>query len=53
MQPEIIFDHVTFTYSGSKKPAIKNINLKIMRGETILIVGPAGAGKSTLCYCIM
>jgi len=49
---EIIFNDVTFTYSGTKKPAIENINLKISKGEIILVTGPAGAGKSTLCYCM-
>lgn len=42
-------ENVTFTYSGSKTPALININLKIREGERVLITGHAGAGKTTLC----
>src|SRR5690606_21169598 len=31
---------------------LKDINLKVMRGERIVICGPAGAGKSTMIRCI-
>lgn len=39
---------LTYTYSGSKTPALNNINFLIKPGETIAIVGYIGAGKSTL-----
>ena len=45
---EIKFEDVSFTYPGSKKPVLKNINLTIMTGQDIAIVGPNGAGKTTL-----
>lgn len=48
----IEFQNVTFTYAGSDEPAIKNINLQIKPGEIVLITGPAGSGKTTLCSCI-
>lgn len=32
--------------------ALKDINLKVMRGERIVIAGPSGSGKSTLIRCI-
>ena len=44
----IEFDHVSFKYPGSKEYVLKNINLKISKGEKISIVGMNGAGKSTL-----
>jgi len=44
---EIKFDNVSFTYPGSKKSALKNINLTIKTGQDIAIVGPNGAGKTT------
>ncbi|MBW0433625.1 ABC transporter ATP-binding protein [Leptospira yasudae] len=44
----ISFNNVTFTYPGSKNPAIQEINLEIPKGETIALVGASGAGKSTL-----
>ena len=31
---------------------LKDINLKVMRGERIVICGPSGSGKSTLIRCI-
>ena len=49
---EIIFENVSYTYPGEDTPAIKNINLKINKGELVLITGPAGAGKTTLCCCL-
>ncbi|HDJ89300.1 MAG TPA: ABC transporter ATP-binding protein [Thermoprotei archaeon] len=46
---QILLENVSFYYEDSKKPALKNINLKISRGEFILITGPSGCGKTTLC----
>lgn len=45
---EIEFKNVTFKYPFDKQPVIKNISFKIKNGETLGIVGPTGAGKSTL-----
>lgn len=45
---EIIFKDVTFKYPFDKQPVIKNIDMTIKNGQTIGIVGPTGAGKSTL-----
>jgi energy-coupling factor transport system ATP-binding protein len=44
--------NVTWTYAGSSRPALEEINLEVERGEAILITGPAGAGKTSLCYCL-
>ncbi len=45
----ISFKDVTYSYPGTETPAIKNINLTIKEGEIILVTGPSGAGKTTLC----
>jgi ABC-type multidrug transport system fused ATPase/permease subunit len=45
---EIEFENVSFTYPGSKKLVLKNINLNLKTGQDIAIVGPNGAGKTTL-----
>lgn len=45
---DIVLDNVTWTYSGSSEPAIRNISLKVRKGEILVITGPSGAGKSTL-----
>jgi len=44
----IDFKGVTFQYPFDKQPVIKNISFAIKKGQTIGIVGPTGAGKSTL-----
>ena len=49
---DIVMENVTWTYSGAKEPAIKNVNLKVSRGEILIITGPSGAGKTTLCRCL-
>ncbi len=44
----IEFCNVSFTYPGSDKPVLQNINLKFEPGETVVLVGLNGAGKTTL-----
>lgn len=45
---DIEISDLTFYYPGSNIPALKDINLKIGKGEKIAIVGPNGSGKTTL-----
>jgi len=45
---EIEFRDLTFTYSETREPALKNINLHIEPGQTVAFVGAVGSGKSTL-----
>ena len=52
MEHDIRFNQVSFTYAGSETPALDKINLEIKIGEIVLITGPAGSGKTTLCSCI-
>ena len=44
----IEFDHVSFKYPGTEEYILKDIDLKIGRGESISLVGKNGSGKSTL-----
>jgi ATP-binding cassette subfamily B protein/subfamily B ATP-binding cassette protein MsbA len=44
---EVIFNGVGFSYNG-QMPTVEGIDLKAAPGETIALVGPTGAGKSTL-----
>lgn len=50
--PKIEFQNVSFAYNNGSKYAIKNLNLKIMPGETIGIIGGTGSGKSSLINLI-
>ncbi len=49
----IEFRNVSFSYLGSKKLVLKNINLKINKGENIALVGHNGAGKTTLIKLLL
>ncbi len=48
----IKFEHVKFGYS-SDKTLMKDVNLEVKSGETIAIIGPTGAGKTTLVNLLM
>jgi len=50
---DIVFEKVTFTYSGSDTPALKDLDLHIRAGELIALVGENGAGKSTLVKLLL
>jgi len=47
----IKFTNFSFSYDGKNK-ILKNITLKVNKGERILILGPSGCGKSTLILCL-
>ena len=49
---EIRFDDVTFVYNGTTAEVIHHLNLTVRKGENLAIVGPSGAGKTTLCSLI-
>ena len=46
------FSNVSFTYKGTKKEILKEINLKVSPGETIALVGSSGSGKTSLVSLI-
>jgi len=48
---DIEFRNVSFSYDGGNE-VLRNINLKIPAGKTLALVGPSGAGKTTLCHLI-
>ena len=50
---KIEFDHVMFKYDGNENPTIKDFNAKIKPGQKVAIVGPTGAGKTTMVNLLM
>ena len=49
MSVAISIEDLSFTYRGSKRPALQNIRGKIEDGSFVVVMGHEGAGKSTLC----
>ena len=50
---KIEFKNVVFKYDGNEKPTIKNFTASAKPGQKIAIVGPTGAGKTTLVNLLM
>lgn len=48
---EVTFDHVSFAYDGDT-PVLNDVSFTIKPGETIALVGPTGAGKTTIVNLI-
>ena len=49
----IEFKNVVFKYDGNEKPTIHNFNAKVKSGQKVAIVGPTGAGKTTMVNLLM
>jgi len=48
LQKTIEFDHVTFYYPKTERPAVSDVCLTVKKNEIIALVGPNGCGKTTL-----
>lgn len=46
-------ESVSFGYAGAPDVALKNVSLTVGRGQTVAVVGPSGAGKTTLVDLIL
>ena len=49
---DVKFEHVDFSYD-QEKPLIKDLNLDVKHGQNVAIVGPTGAGKTTIVNLLM
>lgn len=52
VEGNIIFDHIEFSYDGEKN-VIKDFSCDVKKGEKVAIVGPTGAGKTTMVNLLM
>jgi ATP-binding cassette subfamily C protein len=50
---EVDLDEATFTHLGTGQPAIRSVSLHVPAGAYVAIVGPSGAGKTTLVDLIL
>ncbi|MDP3387213.1 MAG: ABC transporter ATP-binding protein [Eubacteriales bacterium] len=48
----VVFEHVRFSYEKNKE-LIRDLNINVQSGQTVAIVGPTGAGKTTLVNLLM
>jgi ABC-type multidrug transport system fused ATPase/permease subunit len=51
--PKLEIMNLDFTYDGAQKKTLSNINLEVGSGSSLAIVGPSGAGKTTLIDVIL
>lgn len=49
---DMSFEDVTFVYPGTSTPALSDIQLTVKAGQTVALVGPSGAGKTTICNLV-
>ncbi len=47
LQGEVVFDNVSFEYKPGE-PVLQQVSLRVKPGETVALVGPTGAGKTTI-----
>ena len=49
---DVVFEHVRFSYDGTND-VIKDLSFSVSAGQTVAVVGPTGAGKTTLVNLMM
>jgi len=49
---DVTLENVTFRYSNESAFALRDIDLEVEAGQTVALVGPSGAGKTTLCNLV-
>lgn len=52
LNDSVVFDNISFRYIP-ERPLIENLSLSVKNGQTVAVVGPTGAGKTTLVNLLM
>ena len=50
---ELVIDNITWKYPLGEEPVLKNLSLTVPKGKSIALIGPSGAGKTTLADVIL
>jgi ATP-binding cassette subfamily C protein CydCD len=50
---DVAFDRATFTYDGAARPALDHVSFTIGDGQRVALVGPSGAGKTTIVSLLL
>ena len=48
----LVFDRVTFRYASAASPAVQEMTFEVEAGQMVALVGPSGAGKTTVTYLL-
>lgn len=49
----VVLENVSYTYPGESRPALFRVSLRLERGQQVALVGPSGAGKTTLAGLLL
>ena len=49
----VAFENVAFTYPGRQNPALSDVSFEVAAGATVALVGPSGAGKTTVANLLL
>ena len=51
--PALALDGASFQYHGANRAALSDVSFEVTLGETVALVGPSGAGKTTIAHMLM